>query len=140
MKKKVCLCSSRKFFDKLWSIKEQLEKLGYDILLPSMENFRDNFLEQKGDEGAWSKLHYDLIKKHFKKIEESDAIIVCNFDKGDVKGHIGGNSLIEMGKAFDREIPIFLLNAPPKVSYRAEILAMQPILLKNLEEIGAHLK
>jgi len=140
MKKKICLCSSRKFFDRLWPIKEELERLGYDVLLPSMKNFQDNFLKQKGEEDARNKIHYDLIRKHFKKIDESDAIVVCNFEKKGIKGHIGGNSFMEMSKAFDKGIPIFLLNSIPQVNYRDEIVAMQPIVISDLCGIKEHME
>lgn len=136
---KICLCSSRKFFEKLKDIGEELKKLGFDVLFPSMRNIQDDFLLHKKNEIEFAKIHYNLIKEHFKKIDESKAILVCNFDKGGVKGYIGGNTLIEMAKAFDKGIPIFLLNPTPQISYRAEILALQPIILKNLEEIKRYL-
>ena len=34
-----------------------------------------------------------------------------------------------MGKAFDKKIPIYLMNDVPKISYREEIIAMQPIVI-----------
>lgn len=36
-----------------------------------------------------------------------------------------------MGKAFDKGIPIFLLNEIPEVSYRDEIVAMGPNILNG---------
>lgn len=132
---KICLCSSRTFFDKLGKLKENLEKLGYGVLLPSMKNIQDDFYFKNRKETEFAKIHYGLIKNHFKKIDESDAILICNYDKEGIEGYIGGNTLIEMAKAFDKKIPIFLLNSVPQMPYRAEILAMQPIKLKNLEEI-----
>ena len=132
---KICLCSNRKFFDKLEDIKKTLEKLGYKTLLPSMTNIQDDSYFKNGRETEFAKIHYNLIKDHFEKINESDALLVCNFNKNGIEGYIGGNTLIEMGKAFDRDVPIFLLNSIPKMDYKAEILAMQPIVLKNLEEI-----
>ena len=132
---KVCLCSSRHFFDKLENLKENLEGLGYEVLLPSMKNTQDDLYFKNEKETEFAKIHYNLIIDHFRKIDDSDAILVCNYDKNEIKGYIGGNVLIEMAKAFDRKIPIFLLNSVPQIQYRAEILAMQPIKLKNLKEI-----
>lgn len=121
---KITLCASAKFFDKLYEVKKALEYRGYDVLLPSMidyHNLREN---------ALAKIHYDLIKDHFQKINESDAIYIANYDKNGVKGYIGGNSFLEMGKAFDKGIPIFLMNEiPEELLYREEILAMRPIVI-----------
>ena len=56
-------------------------------------------------------------------------------DKNGIKGYIGGNTLIEIGMAFDRKIPIFLMNEipddeiPDGVNYREEIVAMEPIII-----------
>ena len=36
-----------------------------------------------------------------------------------------------MGKAYDKDIPIFLLNSIPEVPYKDEIIAMQPIILNG---------
>jgi nucleoside 2-deoxyribosyltransferase len=140
MKAKICLCSSRRFFDKLEEIGGRLKNLGFDVFFPSMRNIQDDFLLSNKDETAFAKIHYNLIKNHFKKIDESDAVLICNFDKDEIKGYIGGNTLMEMAKAFDKGISIFLLNPIPEINYRAEIIAMQPIILKNLEEIKNYLK
>jgi len=136
--KKICLCSGRKFFDKLNQIKGELERLGYGVLLPSMINIQDDSYFKEGRETEFAKVHYDLIRDHFKKIDESDAILVCNFDKEGVKGYIGGGVLMEMVKAFDGNKAIFLTHPVPQMSYRAEILAMQPIILNKLEEIRGY--
>ncbi len=137
---KICLSSSRNFFDRLEKLKENLEKSGYKVLLPSMKNIQDDFYFKNGKETEFAKIHHDLIKDYFQKIDESDALLVCNYDKEKIGGYIGGNVLIEMAKAFDKEIPIFLLNSVPQIPYRAEILAMQPIKLKNLKEIKKYSK
>lgn len=84
--------------------------------MPSME----------GHEGPEAKIRHDLIRAHFRKIDASDAIYVANYDKNGVKGYVGGNSFLEMGKAYDKGIPIFLMNDIPGASYKDEITAMQP--------------
>lgn len=135
---KICLCSSRKFFDRLTKVKEELEKLGYRVSLPSMDNVQDDFYFKGGRETEFAKIHYDLIRNHFRKIEQSDAILVCNYDKDGISGYIGGSVLMEMTKAFDCNKSIFLSHQVPQMAYRAEILAMQPIVINKLEEIKQH--
>ncbi len=130
----IALCSSAAFFDRLWGIKEGLTKSGYTVLLPSMQDFHQY------EEVALAKIHHDLIRDHFRKIDQSNAIYVANYDKNGIEGYIGGNSFLEMGKAFDREIPIFLLNNVPKTGYREELLALQPIVIgQDWDKIRLHL-
>lgn len=121
---KITLCSSAKFFEKLWSIKKSLEERGYEVLLPSMRDY--HHLE----EDALAKIQNDLIREHFRKIEQSQAVYIANYDKNGIAGYIGGNSFLEMGLAFYRKIPIFLLqDIPPQASYREELIALQPIVV-----------
>src|SRR3989338_379727 len=121
---KITLCSSAKFFERLWGIKKSLEERGYEVLLPSMKDF--HYL----GENALAKIQSDLINQHFEKIDQSHAIYVANYEKKGIKGYIGGNSFLEMGFAFYKKIPIFLLNEIPlQVSYREELIALQPILI-----------
>src|SRR3990167_4062096 len=66
----------------------------------------------------------------------ADAILVCNYDKNGIAGYVGANTLLEMGLAFHLRKPIYLLNAIPEVSYKEEILGMQPIVIDgDLERI-----
>ena len=111
------------FFDKLWTIKKALEERGHEVLLPSMKDFSNR------GEDSFAKVQYDLIRSHFNKIDQSDAIYVANFEKNGVSGYIGGNSFLEMGKAFDKGLKIFLLNQIPQASYRDELIALKPIVI-----------
>lgn len=120
---KITLCASMKFLEDLSKVKEVLEDKGHQISLPVMKNFKE-----EGEHGEL-KIKFDLIREHFEKIEKSDAILVLNYDKNGIKNYVGGNSFLEMGKAYDIRIPIFLLNPIPEVSYKDEIIAMQPIIL-----------
>lgn len=117
---KITLCSSCTFFDKLTLIKDELTKRGHIILFPHVWDWTQK------TEDEIVKVQHDLIKRHFKNINESDAIYVANFEKKGIQNYIGGNTLLEMGKAFDRGIPIFLMNDIPNMIYTEEIRAMQP--------------
>ena len=121
---KITLCSSAKFFEKLWDIKKSFEEIGHEVLLPSMKDFL------LLGEDSLAKIQYDLINEHFQKIDQSQAVYVANYDKNGIAGYIGGNSFLEMGLAFYRKIPIFLLNdIPQQVSYREELIALKPIVV-----------
>lgn len=122
----ITLCSSAAFFDNLHGIKKALEERGYEILLPSMVNY--HHLE----ENALAKIQYNLIRDHFQKIDKSHAVYVANYNKNGIEGYIGGSVFLEMGKAFDKGIPIFLMqDIPPEISYREELIALQSIVVKE---------
>jgi hypothetical protein len=54
-----------------------------------------------------------------------------NYEKNGVLGYIGGSVLIEMGFAHYLKKQIYLLNPIPRMSYSAEIEAMQPVVLNG---------
>jgi len=120
----ITLCSGAKFFDCLIPIKNALKSRGYNVLLTSMVDY--HHLE----ETALFKIQHDLIRDHFRKIDVSDAIYVANCDSKGIGGYIGGGCFMEMTKAFDKGIPIFLMkDVPNMISYREELLAMQPVVV-----------
>ena len=66
------------------------------------------------------------------KIKKSDAILVLNYDKNEVKNYIGGNTLIEIGFAHYWKTKIFLLNPIPEIPYyKSEIEAVKPVIING---------
>ena len=70
-----------------------------------------------------------LLPTHFDKITWADVILVTNYDKNNITGYIGGNTLMEMGVAFFLNKPIYLLNQIPDMSYKEEVLGMKPVVI-----------
>jgi len=130
---RITLCSSTAFFDRLLDIKKDLEARCHQVHLPSMKDFKV--------EDSIAKIQYDLISDHFRKIADSDAIYVANYDKNGITGYIGGNTFLEMGLAFYRKIPIFLMKEiPHQMNYRDELIALKPILVgKDWEALDDYL-
>ena len=132
-----------KFAKEMLAVAGQLEKAGHVCHLPTeTEKYVTNekFLKKSsvgGRIGAARKIESDLIRKHWHKIQDSDAVLVLNYDKNGVKNYIGGNSFLEMGFAHILNKKIFLLNEVPDSGFiREEVLAMQPVVLgKNLNLI-----
>ena len=108
---------------------KQLESMGHTVFYPeSITNleFKNAMLTTQE-----LRLKHDLITKHFKKIEQSDAILVINLEKNGIKNYIGPNSLMEMAVAFFLNKKIFILNPPPNTTAREEIEAVNPIVLNG---------
>lgn len=143
---KIVICGSITASKDLIKVAGKLEGLGVKVVLPYstkkimngeivLEEYRlikekqgDSFFREQGEE--------DFIKRYFREISNSDAILVVNVDKKGVKNYIGGNALMEMGFAYVLNKKIYLLNDIPDVSYKDEIVAVKPIVLSgNLSKI-----
>ncbi len=135
---KITVCGSIKFAPRLVEIYHHLEKLGHNPMMhEQMFGLVDGTAPQlmdiaNGIEGSEIKRKYKYIKWWHNSIKESDAILVCNFDKNRIKNYVGGNSLMEIGFAHVNDKKVFLLNPiPEEVSYAEEIRAMTDVILNG---------
>ena len=135
---KITLCGSIKFADKLVDIYYQLEKLGHEPAMhedmfkvangtaPEIEEMKN------GAKHHEIKRKYGYIKWWYDSIKESDAVLICNFDKNGVKNYIGGNTLVEIGFAHVNNKKVILLNdLPENLPYLDEVKAMSDVALKG---------
>jgi hypothetical protein len=124
------------FYREMEETKNSLEKLGHKVLTPPLWRGDFHKLRDK-DESEWFRLKPQLIKEHFDKIKDSDAILVLNYDKNSAKNYIGGNTLLELAIAFDCGKKIFLLNPiPMDLPYAEEIEVIKPVVINGeLEKI-----
>ncbi len=145
---KITICASIAFYNEMLETKKKLEALGHEVYLPPSEvknekgemiSASEYYVERKIKENTagWiSDRKGEVIRLHFEKIENSDAILVLNYSKNNIDNYIGGNTFLEMGIAFYLKKKLFLLNDIPILSYREEILGMKPIVLfGNLKKI-----
>jgi len=127
------------FSDAMEQIARSLQRKGHKVFLP--EGTQDYVAIDtetiNKTEGAKKKIEKDLIRRHYKLIQDSDAILVVNNDKRDTKNYIGGNSFLEIGFAYILGKKIYLLNDIPDIQLiQQEIVAMQPsILYGDLDRI-----
>ncbi len=140
---KITLCGSIFFHNKALSVKKELEELGYEVKLwpINIKDIDDNLISiqeyyevrkkaTNDEKWVWDR-KAEAIEDHFNKVAWSDAILVLNYEKKNIKGYIGGNTLMEIGLAFYLKKKIYLLNEVPKLSYKEEILGVKPIILNN---------
>ena len=138
---KITICGSCKFTDEALSVKENLEKAGHQVeVWPlrlkdsqgkpiSVQDYYNIRQSASSDEKwVWDR-KAEAVMEHFEKVSWSDAILVLNYDKNNIKGYIGGNTLMEIGLAFYLKKKIYLLNQIPELSYKEEILGVKPIIL-----------
>ena len=122
---KITICGSMKFSAEMQAVKEALEHQGYEVELPNIQE--GTSYDPTNENNA--EIKRGFIDEHFRKIGESDAVLIVNHAKNDIDGYVGGNTLIEIAHAYAQGLEIFLLNPVPKVSYADEIASMAPIIL-----------
>ncbi len=140
---KITICGSITFYREMEETKGQLEKLGHEVDLPPAHFEDDNgqtisalqyyeIRKTSSDNAGWVWDRKELaMKKHFNKVVWSDAILVLNYDKNNIPGYIGANTLMEMGLALFLNKKIYLLNSIPEISYKEEILGMKPSIING---------
>ncbi|HOZ56347.1 MAG TPA: hypothetical protein PLH29_03925 [bacterium] len=134
---KITICGGVKFAQQLVEIYRELEKLGHEPKMhKDMFGIADGtaaeLIEEVKKDHAEAKRKYNFIKLWYQLILDSDAILVCNFDKNGKKNYIGGNTLMEIGFAYVNNKRIYLLNPiPTEVTYYDEILAVGPLVINN---------
>ncbi len=140
---KITLCGSVKFAKELVEIYHKLEGLGHQPMMhKEMFGIADGtakeLIQGISQNHPEVKRKYGFIKWWHNSIKNSDAILVCNFDKNEIKNYIGGNTLMEIGFAHVNDKKVFLLNSIPEdVSYVDEIKAMVDVVLNgDLSKIG----
>lgn len=147
---KITICGSIAFYKEMESVRDQLLKQGFDVIIPELSNeapkefggdkkvYFGEYVEKNGGVDSFPANHKiwdlkeDAINDHFKKVEWGDAILVVNPEKRGIKGYVGGNTLIEIGLAFYLKKKIYLLNSvSSELSYKVEIMGMKPIILEG---------
>jgi hypothetical protein len=125
--KRIVICGSMDFFEEMASIAETLGEHGVEALLPVAEEGKVDY--RIGEDDELARLKQIFIDAHLKKIRESEAILVANFDKRGVRGYVGANTLMEAAFAYALQKRIYVLHALGEQACRPEMLGMQPIFL-----------
>lgn len=130
---KIAICASMVFTEKMLETKDELEKLGHKAFV---SKFSDAYVGKRESEKEkitlFHKNEKDAIREFWKKIMESDAILVLNYDRRGIRNYIGGNTLMEIGFAHVLYKKIFLLNPVPEIEYyKSEIESVKPVIING---------
>ena len=135
----ITICSSAAFYEHVIVLKNELEALGYKVLVPhnALEMQKNNDYDVShyktwfADPNDYDK-KASLMRLHFDEVAKGDATLVVNDEKHGVPNYIGGNVLMEMSLAFYLKKKIFILNnLPADSSYEEEIKGMLPVCLRG---------
>lgn len=140
---KITICGSIAFLNEMLDIKKGLEGLGHEVKMPpvEVEDSKGNLIsatdfykirkETTGSEDwVWERKEW-AMRKHFDKVAWSEAILVLNYKKNNIKGYVGANTFLEMGLALHLNKKIYLLNGIPEAPHKEELLGMKPIVINN---------
>ncbi len=127
LRMKIAICGSMTFAQDMLDIKQQLESLGHQAIVPA--NTEQYAAGVRDAERKWENVEGDVIRAYYHQIREQDAVLILNKDKHQVKHYVGGNGLIEMAFAHVLGKKIFLLNPIPDLQYKDEIASMHPMVL-----------
>lgn len=133
---KILIICSKKFYEKIDEIKNELEKQGNEIFLP---NCYDDPMKEQRMLKLGKKAHQEFKAEMYKQSEETirkmDAVLVLNFDKEKdgitLKNYIGGATFLEMYDAFRLGKKIFLYNAIPEGMLYDEIEGFDPKIING---------
>ena len=128
---KIVICGSMTSSKEMAEIANKLRQNNHEVILPhNADKYANGTLAgESSHESTENKIKDDLIRDYYKTIRDSDAVLIANFDKNDIKNYIGGNSFLELGFAHVLNKSVYLYNQIPVMLYTDEIKAMQPIVL-----------
>ncbi len=129
---RIFLICSKVFYDKVPAIQKELETAGHEVVLPNC--FDDPGTEARYKETSaveHAKWKGEMLRHSTDVIENSDAVLVLNFDKNGMKNYIGGATFLEMYDAFRLGKKIFLYRNVPEGMLEDEILGFEPIILNE---------
>lgn len=127
---KIFIICSKRFYERIPTIAIEMNTLGHSLTMPN--SYDDPTAEEQyraqGPE-AHSKWKASMIDHSLKVIQNVDAVLVLNFNKGEMKNYIGGATFLEIYDAYRLGRKIFLYNDVPEGILHDEILGFNPTVL-----------
>lgn len=133
---KILIICSKRFYEKIPNIKNELEQKNIQVFLPNCYD------DPKTEERMWNlgkEIHQEFKAQMYKQSEETiknmDAVLVLNFDKITnekiEKNYIGGATFLEIYDAFRLNKKIYLYNDIPEGMLYDEIQGFAPIIING---------
>ncbi|MBI2195927.1 MAG: hypothetical protein HYU48_02685 [Candidatus Levybacteria bacterium] len=131
---RILILGSMKFVNDMGKVRKELGKLGHKVILPvgikpHLKN--SDFVENLDGNMAYC-IKNDVMRRNFRLVAKSDAILVLNYKRNNMDGYIGISVLLEMGIAHYLKKKIFLMQKTPdynKVRWAHEVAIMEPKVL-----------
>lgn len=145
---RLTICGAVREYRHIQDLWERLEKLGHIVFAPPskitdasgttipVETYRavrDRAVAEGRPEDQWVwALKESLMRRHYDKVLNSDAVIVCNYPLYGRPGYIGANTFGEMILAHFLGRPIYLQHPfDPDSPFAEELRSMGLVLLND---------
>jgi len=134
---KITICGSCTFAKEMGEATEYLSNKGFEVFAPEPLVTEEWYQSNHGREKLL-KMKPELTKNHWRKIENSDAVLIFNKEKKGTTGYFGSNTLMELSVAFFLNKKIYFLNPiNEKHPHYEEIIGQDFIILNgDLSKIG----
>jgi len=106
---KITICGSQTFCNEMEAAEKYLIEKGFQVFSPELFKTEEWFQENHG-RAELLRMKPIWTQGQFKKIQDSEAILIMNHEKKGIKGYFGSNTLMELSVAFFLGKKIFLLN------------------------------
>lgn len=133
---KIVICGSMSASKQMVEIERLLKEREHEVVIPkNAERYASGELRaESAHESTENKIEHDLIRGYYQLIKGADAVIVANYDKGDAKDYIGGNSFLEAGFAHVLDKKLYFMNDIPDMPYSDELRAMRSIDRRSMRD------
>jgi 8-oxo-dGTP diphosphatase len=122
--KTITICGSMQFAKEMSKLAAQLKEKGWNVFLPDSLESSESKLKK-------TKTKKQYITAHFDKIKQSHAILVANYEKNNIPGYVGSNTLMEIGLAHALHKKIFILKELGEQKCKEEVLAIATQILND---------
>jgi len=106
---KITICGSCSFAKEMGRAMEALKKRGFEVFAPEPLVTEEQYQGVYGRE-KFLKMKPVFTTNHFKKIQNSDAVLIFNLEKKGMRGYFGSNTLMELSVAFYLGKKIYFLH------------------------------
>ena len=127
----ITICGSSTFAAEMGKAADYLKNKGHAVHTPEPLVSEEWYRQHHGQED-FLKMKPIWIKNHFKKIADSEAVLILNKDKKGIAGYFGSNTLMEIAVALFLQKKIFILNAISRDHpHYEEFSAFEAIVLRG---------
>jgi hypothetical protein len=132
---KIFLASSYAFVNDYVALAQQLQEQGHTVILPEQtDEFLKGTTTNNWAEKADPQHIREMRLQSCDKIKDADCLLIANYEKKGIAGHIGSGVFMKMSIGFFLRKPLFVLYplpSPQEVKCIDEILIMNPTILNG---------
>lgn len=131
---KIMIAGSFTFAQEIVKVKKQLEDMGHAVLTTGdLELYAHSpIIKNSFNDELHHCIENDSMRDGFNQVAASDAVLVCNYLKNNIRGYLGTSVLMEIAIAYHLAKKVyFLYDYDKSQNYGLEIAIINPIIINN---------